>query len=204
MAARVGTILNLGRVSKYMQMRGWLGLVWGLMAHDAKNSSNRRMAVLLLRGEPRREYQFGIDWYCKTRIGYQSADGNCVPIQFVRMTSESGLFWAPNLVSKFYGTTRETLANYLPTYDFTLSRIRVLPNRMPDDRGLSPVFPREVASTGKLPQVHSLNGLCFNDDAELDQYLRENVRFFSRIRGVARLNNGVRKLNHWKIGPIRA
>jgi hypothetical protein len=208
MGAKTGKIFNLGKVSRYMKSRNWLGLVWGLMTHDAKNGGNRRMAVLLLRGEPRNEYQFGVDWYIKTEIGFQNASGDCVPITFVRTSSESGLVWFPNLVKKFYGDCRETLENYLPSYRPSygsfFERIRVLPNRRPDERGLARVLPREVSSVGRLAARYPLDNLSFNDEEELNQYLTENIRSFGRVRGTARLNNGVKRIDHWKIGPIRA
>lgn len=204
MGAKTGKILNLGKVSRYMQSRNWLGLIWGLMTHDAKNGGNRRMAVLLLRGEPRNEYQFGVDWYVRTEIGFQNAAGDVVPITFVRTPSESGLLWFPALVRKFYGDCRETLANYLPSYGSSFERLRILPNRSPDERGLVRVLPREIMAAGRLPTQISIDGLSFDDDVDLDRYLMENIRFFSRVRGTVRLNDRTRRLNHWKIGPIRA
>ena len=204
MASKLGTILNVRKISKYMENRGWLGIVWGLMSHDARNSSKKRMSVLLLRGMPKRDLQFGIDWYVKSASGHRNLSGDCLPIDFVRVVSDSGLFWSPELTYRFYGAMRETLSNYLPEYDLKLSRIRVLPNRVPDKRGLTPVLPRDIKSTGHLPLHHSIDGLCFDGDVDLNAHLTENVRFFARVRGSARVNNGIRRFNHWNIGPIRA
>jgi hypothetical protein len=55
-----------------------------------------------------------------------------------------------------------------------------------------------------LAARYPLDNLSFNDEEELNQYLTENIRSFGRVRGTARLNNGVKRIDHWKIGPIRA
>ena len=204
MISKLGTILNIKKISKYMENRGWLGIVWGLMSHDARNSSKKKMSILLLRGKPKKDFQFGIDWYMRSTSGYRSLSGDFLPVNFVRIVSDSGLFWSPELTNRFYGTMRETLSNYLPEYNLKLSRLRVLPNRTPDERGLTPVLSRDIKSAGRLPLHHSVNGLCFDDDTDLGNYLRDNIRFFARVRGSARVNNGTRRFNHWKIGPIRA
>ncbi|KKL63212.1 hypothetical protein LCGC14_2177370 [marine sediment metagenome] len=203
MKSTTGTILNLSRVSRYMKSRGLLGLIWGDMVHDAKRSSDRRMSILLLRGEIRREHQFGVDWYCAIPFGFSNGAGSFLPFRFTKTTSDSGLFWSPTLSEKYFGSARRTLSNYLPIYKYGIERIRILPNRNPDFRGLVPVLPREVKRFGRLPIDHRIDGLFFDSLDHLDQYLMHNVRFFSRVKGIVRTNDCNVRVNHWNIGPIR-
>lgn len=200
---KTGTVANLGLVSKYMSKRGMLGIIWGGTIYDAKRSSSRRMTVILLRGKPRIRYQFGVDWYWKTDFGYENADGNCLPFLFVRKVADSGLFWAKDLGWKYFGKIRQTIGNYLREFPMSLERVRILPNRSPDNCGLAFVLPREAKITGKLAIRHSVDGLCFGSWAECYAYMRDNIRFFSKIIGVIRTDEGSHKFNHWKIGPIR-
>lgn len=203
MKAKTGTIQNLAKVNKYLNTRGFLGIVWGDTAHDPKRSSSRRMAVLLLRGKVRSEYQFGIDWYYSSLHGFENEQLDIAPISYVRSIPETGLFHCSSLCERYFGKSRRSLSNYLPELPLSFSRLRVLPNRQPDDRGLVRVRPREVGTVKKLALEHRVDGLSFDSKSDLNHHLTEHVRFFSRVKGTARTNEGPVRFNHWNIGPIR-
>lgn len=196
---KTGTVSNLVRAHRDLLDNGMMGLLWGDASVDCRNSHKKPLSVILLKGD---YVDIGVDLYVKSRYGYKNSNNRLIPIEILNVPKRSGLFYSKFITNKYYGKFRETIPNYLKECIVKPSDVRILPNRKISKSGIVEIKPNDLSIVGKLPQLHPMDGLFFKTSRDVYIYVRDNIRWFSRIKGTVRTGTGEMSFNHWKVGPL--